>query len=355
MLFRELAADGAREPEPEATASTPLKAAAPAGSPAWLGGLKLLAAVALGAAALAAVTVVAVRSSRAGAGGSSPPPLPLRVEQLMVHGGADPNTQFTVSWAVPRSAAGSASAASTASTFSYSLPGGSSAPASAPVTCTQYGVLDADEPYYASPYLCSAAALVPAAALGTRVAFRAGDAASGYASGAVATAPQPGVPGARLAVLGDLGTTADSAATLAGIAAAGPFAGLLFLGDLSYADGNQSVWDDWGRLYSTLSAMDAGPTFFLPGNHVSWRPTAPQPVPSRPFAPLFTPLATPPHPLTAFSRLCRSGLTLRQSRAITGSPRTAITRFSPTWRACTRPLRAAPPPPTPCTTQLTWA
>ena len=206
-----------------------------------------------------------------GAGGaaapasSSPPPQLLRVEQVVVQGGADANTQLTVSWAVPASSAVSAAAAGTASIFQYSVPGG--APASAPVTCSQY-TLGADASYgaYTSPYLCFAAATVPAAAQGTRVSYRAGDAASGYATGVTATAPQPGVPGARLAVLGDLGTTADSAATLAGIGAGGPFAALLFLGDLSYADGNQTVFDEWGRLFSPLGATL--PTYFLPGNHV---------------------------------------------------------------------------------------
>jgi hypothetical protein len=239
MLLREhpepaeFAAGAGEHPAP--TASTPLT---PGGSARSRGLLRPVAAGALGLAVLVAAAVLGVRLGGAGGAAapasSPPPPQLLRVEQVVVQGGADANTQLTVSWAVPASAASSAAAAGTASSFQFSVPGG--APASAPVTCSQY-TLGADASYgaYASPYLCYAAATVPAAALGTRVSYRAGDAASGYATGATATAPQPGVPGARLAVLGDLGTTADSVATLAGIGAGGPFAALLFLGDLSYA------------------------------------------------------------------------------------------------------------------------
>ena len=83
--------------------------------------------------------------------------------------------------------------------------------------------------------------------------------------------------GVRLAVMGDVGTTADSAATLAAVARAharAPFAAGLLVGDLSYADGNQSVWDDWALLSAPLAA--ALPVFSLVGNH-EWFDTAAAP------------------------------------------------------------------------------
>jgi hypothetical protein len=84
-------------------------------------------------------------------------------------------------------------------------------------------------------------------------------------------APPP-APGARaglpltLGLVGDLGQTADSAATLEHLAATAPAAALL-VGDLSYADGEQPRWDSWGRLLAARGPGAALPWAFVEGNH----------------------------------------------------------------------------------------
>ena len=199
-------------------------------------------------------------------GSSQPPaPLPLRLEQVMVHLGANPNTDLTISWAVPASPKlPSAAAAMAGSILAFGL-----TPLlltySSPVTCLQYSAPTFSSfGNYTSPLLCSGALSVAPSQQGTRLFYKIGDGVNGFYTGSTATAPAQGRPGARLAVLGDLGVERDSAATLARIAASGPFAATLFLGDLSYADGNQTVWDVWGRLYSPLGS--GTPTYFLPGS-----------------------------------------------------------------------------------------
>jgi hypothetical protein len=49
--------------------------------------------------------------------------------------------------------------------------------------------------------------------------------------------------------IGDLGQTNNSQSTLDHITAhVGDFGAIMHFGDLSYADGNETRWDTWGRL-----------------------------------------------------------------------------------------------------------
>jgi hypothetical protein len=122
---------------------------------------------------------------------------------------------------------------------------------------------------YTSPWLFSAA--VPSAP-GERVAFElrveGGAPRGGFAAAAL---PAPGTPGVAIAVCGDVGVGAASAATLRGIAdvhAATPLKGVVLVGDISYADGDERIWDAWGAQAETLAA--SVPFLTAAGNH-EWR------------------------------------------------------------------------------------
>jgi len=99
-------------------------------------------------------------------------------------------------------------------------------------------------------------------------------AVSGDPAGAVWSTPQPftAPPPATadalpytIAVVGDLGQTADSAETLAGVAARPGAGHVINVGDLSYADGYHPRWDTWGRLIDYHAA--GVPWMVVEGNH----------------------------------------------------------------------------------------
>ncbi len=75
--------------------------------------------------------------------------------------------------------------------------------------------------------------------------------------------------------MGDVGQTANSAATLDHLAASAPTS-VLNVGDLSYADGHQPRWDSYGRLMQASAAL-------VPQMTIEARP---RPHPSR--TPLFS-------------------------------------------------------------------
>jgi acid phosphatase type 7 len=121
--------------------------------------------------------------------------------------------------------------------------------------------------------------------------YSVGDPERGWSPPLNFTAPAPPRAGSAagpytLAVVGDLGQTADSADTLAAIAARGlgkdydgngrsttadpptipgPVQSVLNVGDLSYADGFQPRWDAFGRLVSSLTSRV--PMQVIEGNH----------------------------------------------------------------------------------------
>ncbi|KAL6905624.1 hypothetical protein ACP4OV_003225 [Aristida adscensionis] len=66
-------------------------------------------------------------------------------------------------------------------------------------------------------------------------------------------------------VVGDLGQTGWTAATLRHIGGGGDYDALLLPGDLSYADTQQPLWDAWGRLVAPLAS--ARPWMVTAGNH----------------------------------------------------------------------------------------
>lgn len=107
--------------------------------------------------------------------------------------------------------------------------------------------------------------------------YSVGDDANGFTAPVATVAPPAaGAVGARFAVIGDLGTTSNSSATLAHVLAehaSAPFAALLYLGDLSYSDGEMPVWESFGRLFGGgFGATGGGVAAVLPigavmGNH----------------------------------------------------------------------------------------
>lgn len=134
----------------------------------------------------------------------------------------------------------------------------------ADMTSYMYSTVTRQFSNYSSPLLFNATltGLQP----GVPVYYTVGDDANGFSAVyRTLTVPPAGVPNVRWAVIGDLGTTNNSADTLAHIAAnhlnpvpvagvASPFAGVLHIGDLSYADGTQGVWDTYGKLLQPLAS-----------------------------------------------------------------------------------------------------
>jgi hypothetical protein len=186
-------------------------------------GLALLATVAFPAITLG---VLAARAARV-----APPSTP---SQIAVTLGGDPNTELTVSWAAPRGTPPTA--------VRWGLSAGALAFTS-PASCTSYDTTPdqtgtdqngTQYPAYASPQLCAAALMAPASPGGAPVFFALDGDAAGVRT--TATAPPAGAAGVRIAVMGDVGTTADSASTLARVSAShatAPFAAGLLVGDLS--------------------------------------------------------------------------------------------------------------------------
>lgn len=228
------------------------------------------------------LTVVIV--TQAAAIAASPPSSPTSpVSQVGVTLGKDPNTQLTVSWAVPL-ASGAVGVAASAR-VRYGLVGTGAAvgalTSTAAASCTFYSTTPAqthNNSAYTSPILCSVSVAVPASPRGIAVSYVVGDDINGFSSvRTTSTAPPTGVAGVRFTFLGDLGTTDDSVATLGAIAAshaAAPFAAAFLLGDLSYADGVESVWDTYGALVDPLTSRL--PLWTAPGNH-EWFSTVAKP------------------------------------------------------------------------------
>eukprot|EP00736_Rhodelphis_marinus_P001555 Rmarinus@m.26185 len=69
----------------------------------------------------------------------------------------------------------------------------------------------------------------------------------------------------RVGVMGDLGQTKFSAATVQHIADAMPLDMVMHVGDLSYADGFQPRWDRWGRMVEPVTSQLAW--MYAAGNH----------------------------------------------------------------------------------------
>lgn len=104
---------------------------------------------------------------------------------------------------------------------------------------------------------------------GARYVYTVGDPDTGaWSPPAAFTAPPPASTDAlpyTIAVIGDLGQTADSEETLAGVAGIKEAGHVLNVGDLSYADGYQPRWDTWGRLVDYHAATV--PWMVIEGNH----------------------------------------------------------------------------------------
>jgi len=99
----------------------------------------------------------------------------------------------------------------------------------------------------------------------TRYTFRTG---ADEANFTVRTLPGASSPRVRFGVVGDLGQTTNSTATIDAmhkLAASGSIDGVLHAGDLSYADGNGYRWDSYGRLMEPLATLV--PFAHVGGNH----------------------------------------------------------------------------------------
>jgi polygalacturonase len=104
--------------------------------------------------------------------------------------------------------------------------------------------------YYTSPTLHAVA--LPPLLSSTKYEFTIGGRAF-----KMATPPAAGADAITFGVVGDLGQTKNSTATVAALtaeAAAGSIDVLLHAGDLSYADGDGYRWDSYGRMMENLSS-----------------------------------------------------------------------------------------------------
>jgi hypothetical protein len=86
--------------------------------------------------------------------------------------------------------------------------------------------------------------------------YQVGDFTAGVTSGVLSFTTMPAVGDKRpfsFGVLGDLGTTIDSQSTINHVLGKSHLGMILHAGDLSYADCNQPVWDQYGVLIEDLS------------------------------------------------------------------------------------------------------
>jgi len=116
--------------------------------------------------------------------------------------------------------------------------------------------------FYTSPTIHNVA--LPALSSAAEYEYRIG----GERTFAFRTPPAAGAERVTFGVVGDLGQTLNSTATIAGLraaAAAGSIDTLLHAGDLSYADGNGYRWDSYGRLIEPLASVL--PVAHAGGNH----------------------------------------------------------------------------------------
>ena len=189
-------------------------------------------------------------------------------EQVSVNLGQDPARTLTMNWAVTRQCKStkprvhySTDQCNVASEKSQSLD----------AIETSYTTTTNDTagnfPNYISPMLYSA--MISNLNPNTTYFYRVGDETCGWSPiFSTSTAPLPGTLGVRFAVVGDVGTTSNSINTLQGILDAhkrSPYAAMLLVGDLSYEDGNNTVWDEFGRMKEFLASSVN--IQVLPGNH----------------------------------------------------------------------------------------
>eukprot|EP00043_Microstomoeca_roanoka_P030120 m.24780 g.24780 ORF g.24780 m.24780 type:complete len:455 (+) comp9741_c0_seq1:152-1516(+) len=110
----------------------------------------------------------------------------------------------------------------------------------------------------------------------TKYYYRCGTDSNGYSNTySFTTPPAVGTPAYVFSVMGDLGQTVNSSATLDHIQADNNVNLTLLIGDLSYADSSyktspgrnctQKRWDSWGQLIEPIFANQ--PLMVLPGNH----------------------------------------------------------------------------------------
>jgi Icc-related predicted phosphoesterase len=179
----------------------------------------------------------------------------IETRQIHIAAGADPSSQFVVSWVSKDE--GKPSVAYGLSKDDLSL-------LSEDCETTDYHYEASGFPSYDSDniYHCYLEGLSPQTTYFYQAGNKDGDVSDVYS---FTTLPPKGDKSALwLGVVGDLGQTQDSEVTLAQIADE-DYQMLIFAGDLSYADRNQQRWDSWSDMveYSSTTL----PYMSCPGNH----------------------------------------------------------------------------------------
>jgi len=163
------------------------------------------------------------------------------IGQRFLNFGQEPATQMWVSWAST-----DASSAQDA-TVSYGT-----SPAALGEAVTGESLTYAfGGAAYTSPYLHHA--LLTGLSSGTTYFYVVGGTCGNSSVANFTTAVNKSTP-MRLAVFGDIGQTANSANTLAHIAANNEIAAIMHTGDLSYADSVETRWDSWQALIEPESS-----------------------------------------------------------------------------------------------------
>ena len=172
------------------------------------------------------------------------------------------SSSMIVSWATPSAAGsdvfvsltqdGSNAAHFSGSSTSYQFPA--------------YSYSQSVYPAYSSPFMHNA--VITGLSPGTTYYYRCGDNSTSDFSGMLqfTTMPAPGDAGIlSFAVIGDLGMTNDSRATLNHMMMNPSLSMVLHAGDLSYADCDQTKWDRYGIMIEPLA--NSRPWMVGPGNH----------------------------------------------------------------------------------------
>uniref|UniRef100_A0A0E0RKH5 Purple acid phosphatase n=1 Tax=Oryza rufipogon TaxID=4529 RepID=A0A0E0RKH5_ORYRU len=145
------------------------------------------------------------------------------------------------------------------------------------------------------------------------------------------TPPRPGPDVAfRLGLIGDIGQTFDSNATLTHYEASGGDA-VLFMGDLSYADKyplhDNNRWDTWGRFSERSVAYQ--PWIWVAGNHeIDYAPELGE---TKPFKP-FTHRYPTPHLASASPEPYWYSVKLASVHIIVLSSYSAFAKYTPQWK-----------------------
>merc|ERR1719272_2420496 len=205
------------------------------------------------------------------------PPAETPIEQIFLSAGPEPG-QMTVTWQCAYAYDGW--------DFTYAASAGSAGYTSKVNGPVDYSYDRSDGYSYKSKFIYNAVMTAPGVLAGSATPYTiagTGKCPTCKRDGSFVAPPNAGDSTATLAIIGDLGQSVNSSATIDHVASnlhksGGGYDAVIICCDLSYADAehspaechhpggcSQERWDSWGQLYETLGSKTA--TMPLPGNH----------------------------------------------------------------------------------------